>query len=78
MQNITERVNNYPTKHKIGFRQSEIDELLKEYTIDMDRFNDAMMGHTGSIIDNEFIMYHCDVEMAIKYSVRNYVQSPTK
>jgi hypothetical protein len=78
MQNITERVNTYPTKHEIGFTQSEIKELLKEYPIDMDRFNEAMMGHTGSIIDGEFVMYHCDVEMAIKYSVRRYVQqSPT-
>jgi hypothetical protein len=72
MPNITERVNTYPTKHEIGFTQSEINELLKEYPIDMDRFNDAMMGHTGSIIDGEFIVYHCDVEMAIKYSVRRY------
>jgi hypothetical protein len=75
---ITTRVNTYPTKHEIGFTQSEIKELLKEYPIDMDRFNDAMMGHTCVVIDNETIMYHCDVEMAIKYSVRRYVQqSPT-
>ena len=72
MPNISERVNTYPTKYEIGFTQSEINELLKEYPIDMDRFNDAMMGHTGSIIDGEFIVYHCDVEMAIKYSVRRY------
>jgi hypothetical protein len=69
---ITEKVNNYPTKHEIGFTQSEINELLKEYPIDMDRFNEAMMGHTCVVIDNEIIMYHCDVEMAIKYSVRRY------
>ena len=75
---ITEKVNNYPTKHEIGFTQSEIDELLKEYPIDMNRFNEAMMGHTCVVIDNEIIIYHCDVEMAIKYSVRRYVQqSPT-
>jgi hypothetical protein len=79
MPNITERVNNYPTKYKEGFTQVEIDELLKEYPIDMDRFNEAMIGHTCVAIDNEIIMYHCDVEMAIKYSVRRYVQqSPTK
>jgi hypothetical protein len=75
---ITTRVNTYPTKHEIGFTQSEIEDLLKEYPIDMDRFNDSMMGHTCAVIDNEIIMYHCDVEMAIKYSVRRYVQSPTK
>ena len=72
MKSISETVNNYPTKYKEGFTPSEIDELLKQYPIDMDKFNDAMMGHTGSIIDGDFIMYHCDVEMAIKYSVRRY------
>jgi hypothetical protein len=72
MLNIATRVNTYPTKYEIGFTQSEIEELLKEYPIDMDRFNEAMMGHTCVVIDNEIIMYHCDVEMAIKYSIRWY------
>jgi len=68
---ITERVNTYPTKHKEGFIKSELDELLKEYpNIDMKKFNYSMMGHTGSIIDGEFIVYHCDVEAAIKFSVK--------
>jgi hypothetical protein len=69
---ITERVNTYPTKYKKGFIKSEIEELLKEYPVNIDRFNDAMMGHTCAVINNEIIMYHCDVEMAIKYSVRMY------
>ena len=69
---ITERVNNYPTKHKYGFIQSEIETLLKEYPIDKDRFNQSMMGHTCMLINNETIWYHCDIIKAIKYSVRMY------
>jgi hypothetical protein len=69
---IAERVNNYPTKHKYGFIQSEIETLLKEYPIDKDRFNQSMMGHTCMLIDNETIWYHCDIIKAIKYSVRMY------
>jgi hypothetical protein len=69
---ITERVYNYPTKHKYGFIKSEIEDLLKEYPIDIERFNQSMMGHTCMLIDNETIWYHCDIIKAIKYSIRMY------
>jgi hypothetical protein len=69
---ITERVYNYPTKHKYGFIKAEIEDLLKEYPIDIERFNLSMMGHTCMLIDNERIWYHCDIIKAIKYSVRMY------
>jgi hypothetical protein len=69
---ITERVYNYPTKHKYGFIKAEIETLLKEYPIDIERFNLSMMGHTCMLIDNETIWYHCDIIKAIKYSVRMY------
>jgi hypothetical protein len=69
---ITERVYNYPTKHKYGFIKSEIETLLKEYPIDIERFNQSMMGHTCMLIENETIWYHCDIIKAIKYSVRMY------
>jgi hypothetical protein len=69
---ITERVNNYKTKYEYGFIQSEIKDLLKEYPIDMERFNLSMMGHTCMLIDNETIWYHCDIIKAIKYSIRMY------
>lgn len=64
---ISERVNNYPTKHEEGFISSEIDELLKEYpNIDKEKFNEAINGVTGIIKGNEFITFHCDVELALK------------
>jgi len=68
---ITERVNTYPTKHKEGFTPSEIDELLKEYPkVNMKKFNEALSGVTGMMIDGEFVTFHCDVELAIKRSVK--------
>ena len=69
---ITERVNTYPTKYEDGFIKSEIETLLKEYPIDIERFNLSMMGHTCMLIDNETIWYHCDIIKAIKYSIRMY------
>lgn len=69
---IAETVNNFKTKYEYGFIQSEIEILLKQYPIDMDRFNESMMGHTCMCIDNETIWYHCDIIKAINYSVRRY------
>ena len=69
---IAERVNTYPTKYQYGFIKAEIKDLLKEYPIDIERFNLSMMGHTCMLIDNETIWYHCDIIKAIKYSVRMY------
>jgi hypothetical protein len=75
---ISERVNTYPTKHEEGFISSELEELLKEYpNIDIGKFNEAMMGNTCMLKGNEVIMYHCDIELAIrcgieKRNVRGY------
>jgi hypothetical protein len=69
---ITERVNTYKTKYEYGFIKAEIEDLLKEYPIDIERFNQSMMGHTCMLIDNETIWYHCDIIKAIKYSIRMY------
>jgi hypothetical protein len=76
--NIKEKVYNYPTKHKEGFLQSEIEELLKEYpNIDMEKFNSSLWGNTCMIKDDEMVQYHCDIEMALlcgieKRDLRNY------
>lgn len=65
-------VYNFPTKTKYGFIKSEIDDLIKDYpNINMDRFNDAMMGNTCMVIDNEIIIYHCDVLKALRCGIEN-------
>jgi len=65
-KSIKEKVYSFKTKHKEGFVQSEIDELLKEYpTIDMVKFNNALIGITCMMKDNEIIVYHPDVEKAL-------------
>lgn len=69
---IKDKVDNYPTKHKEGFIKSEIDDLLKDYPgINMDRFNDALSGITGMMIDDEIITYHCDIEKALYCGTEN-------
>jgi len=64
---VYERVYGYKTKYPQGFIESEINDLLKDYPdIDMDKYNDAMMGNTCMISpDNQTIIYHCDIEKAL-------------
>lgn len=60
-------INKYKTKHKAGFVKSEIEDLLKNYPgIDMEKFNDALTGITCMGIDNEMVIYHHDIEKAIR------------
>lgn len=69
---VEERVYNYPTKHKQGFVQSEILELLTNYpTINMKQFYNALTGNTCALIDNEVVNYHCDIELAIRCGLEN-------
>ena len=76
--NIHEKVYNYPTKHKEGFVQSEVDALLKDYpNIDMEKFNSALRGNTRMVKEGEIIQYHCDIEKALicgieKRNLRGY------
>lgn len=68
---IVEHVFGFKTKHKEGFIQSEIDEILKSYPdIDMGRFLNALTGITcmGDEHGNS-IIYHVDIATAITLGV---------
>lgn len=72
MKNIRKNVYSYKTKYEEGFVQSEVDDLLKNYpNIHMDRFHDALNGNTCMVKDGEIIMYHCDIEKALRCGVEN-------
>ena len=71
-KSIEDVVNGFKTKHKRGFTKNEIRELLKDYpNINMDKFNSALMGCTGMLIDGEFITYHCDIITALRCGIEN-------
>ena len=72
MENIREKVYNFKTKNKEGFVQSEIDMLLKDYPdINRDKFNSALRGITCMMVDNETVIYHCDIEKALRCGIEN-------
>ena len=72
MENIREKVYNFKTKNKEGFVQSEIDMLLKDYPdINLDKFNSALRGITCMMVDNETVIYHSDIEKALRCGIEN-------
>jgi len=62
---ISEFINRYPTKHKEGFTDDEIKELISLFDndndIDIKRFNTSMRGHTCMMVDGDIVNYHCDI-----------------
>lgn len=64
---IREQVNSYKTKHKQGFTREEYMKLLENYpSINMERFWDALNGITCMNIDGEIVVFHHDIELAIR------------
>lgn len=69
---IQDKIYSYKTKHKEGFLQTEIDTLLLDYPdINMDMFNDALMGNTCMVKDGKIVQYHCDIYKAIICGIEN-------
>lgn len=64
---LKDLVYNYPTKHKQGFIASEQKEILSKFPdINMEKYNDAMMGNTCMLDENDgAIIYHCDILKAL-------------
>lgn len=65
-ENLSDFVNNYPTKHKYGFIGTETNEILEKFGIDKDKFYTALGVNTCMIIDGDVINYHCDIELALR------------
>lgn len=71
-ENIYNIVYKYQTKYKQGFIRSEIQEILDMFpNINKSKFDDALFGITAMIIDNNMIIYHCDIEKALHCGLEN-------
>ncbi len=69
-------MNNFPNKYAAGFTNDEIKELVTiienaGITIHQDKLDDAMMGNTCSMIDNQIINYDIDVYRALVAAAEN-------
>ena len=70
MSTINQIVYSFDTKHKQGFTTTELEQILTKFPkLDRRKFNDAMNGSTGIILDGDFILYHNDIIKAINVSL---------
>jgi len=64
------KVYGFKTKNKIGFTNSEIIELLKQFDgLNIERFNNALNRITVMKIDDEIVIYRIDVLHAINSAI---------
>lgn len=68
-------INNYPTKNKEGFTPIEIEQIIKELSLDTNTFYDKLGVNTCMTIDNEVIIYHCDVYNGVICTIENRNQT---
>lgn len=69
---LEDYVNTYPVKSKWGFNPDELKEIISEFPdINMDKFNNAMMGNTCMMEEGQIITYPCDVVTALRCGIEN-------
>jgi hypothetical protein len=72
MKNIKEKVYGFKTKYKEGFTTEEVDVLVKEcFGFNMEKFNKALTGVTGEVVNGEPLVYHSDVEKALRCGIED-------
>jgi len=65
-------VNTFPIKSEFGFTTKEQEKLLKLFpNINKEKYDNALMGITCMMIDNQIIVYHCDIITALKCGTQN-------
>lgn len=65
-------IKNFKTKHEMGFTSEEIDLLLEDYpSVSKDKFDETLGTITCTMIDKEVIIYHHDVELALRCCLEN-------
>lgn len=68
MSKLSELVFNFPTKNKEGYTSNDIKNFLSRYypSITTKMFYDKLGVRTASLIGNEVVDNHADVELAIR------------
>jgi len=72
--NLRKIVYEYPTENEMGFNKKEKEDLLTRFPkIDMNKFNDALMGITCFYDEEkkEVIIYPCDILTALSCGIEN-------
>lgn len=74
MTDIEEIMKSVPRKYEQGIQDTEMRQMIKALNektyVNMDRFNDAMIGHTCPVIDGQTLWYDMDVYKGLKYAIK--------
>lgn len=66
-QDLHDKVYNFPTKHKEGFTDKDLDKLLLNYpSIKKEDVSKAIGVVTGMFKDGESVIYHTDIYYALR------------
>ena len=65
-------INNFQTKHKEGFTTEELDKLTDLYPgINCSKFDDALIGNTCIVRDDDVLNYKHDVLTALRCGIES-------
>jgi hypothetical protein len=71
---IYEKVWNFNRKYNCGFIKEEIHQILSDphfKDININKFNNALMGITGFVKNGDFIIYDIDIIKALQCGMEN-------
>jgi hypothetical protein len=69
---IRKKVLNFKTKYKEGFTKKELKLLIKDFpNLNMNKFDNALMGITCMVKGKQIIIYHCDIIKALYCGIEN-------
>lgn len=69
---IYDLIYSYPCKSVYGFNPHEVKDVLTRFpNINMDKYNNTMMGNTCMMDDGLIITYRCDLLLGINCGLEN-------
>lgn len=71
IKKVEKIISQYQRKYDIGFTYSEIGEILKINNIDESIFYIMLGTNTVTKINDEIVVYTCDVELALRCIIEN-------
>lgn len=83
VKDVEEYIYDFPTKHKEGFTDGEVDHVQKLFTgmypsFNSESYNKAFYGNTCMLKGRDRISYHCDVYHAVLCGIENRDLKPSE
>lgn len=79
IENLTNYVYDYPTKYPMGFTDKEVKEIASKFPrMNKEKFDDALMCITCTSVDNETVIFHCDIETALRCGLQDRGMTQTE